>query len=120
MTDTPQLFVDVPPPVESNSIQIEECVQAIHMETSTLTLDEVNVMKKVELIQPTKSSESSKNEKQRDQENKKQSAVFKKPQKTAPKTKKSKSQRELKNLTVSQTISSLNTSKLVDDSNTSK
>lgn len=120
LTDMPQLLVDVPPPIETNSIHIEERVQALHVETSTLTLDEVSVMKKVELIQTTPSTESLKNQKQQDQSHTQQTAVFKKPQKTAPKKKTSKAQRELNKLTVSQSIHMLDTNESIDDSNTSK
>lgn len=120
LTDMPHLLVDVPPPIETNSIHIEERVQALHVETSTLTLDEVNVMQKVELIQTTPSTESLKKQKQQDQSHTQQPAVFKKPQKTAPKKKISKAQRELHKLTVSQSIHIVDTNESSDDSNTSK
>lgn len=119
--DAPQLFPDVPPPVEFNAVQIEERMQAFHMETSTLAVDAVNVTKTVELVQPSTTSESSKKHKQREQTPTKEPDVFKKPLKSAPKTKKkAASKREVRNLTILQSISPLDTNESSDEANSSK
>lgn len=117
--DAPQLFADVPP--EVNAVQIEERVQSFHMKTLTVAVDALNVTKTVELVQPTTSTESSKKQKQREQTQTQETDVFKKPLKKAPKTKKKGSiHRELKNLTILQSISSLHTNESSDEANSSK
>lgn len=118
--DAPQLFADVPPPVEFNAVQIEERLQAFHVETSTLAVDAVNVTKTVDLVQPT-ISESSKKQKQREQTQTKEPDVFKKPLKSAPKSKKKSAiDREVRNLTILQSISRLDTNESSNEANSSK
>lgn len=119
--DAPQLFADVPPPVEFNAVQIEERVQAFHVETSTLAVDAVNVTKTVDLVQPSTISESSKKQKQREQTQTKEPDVFKKPLKSAPKSKKKSAiDREVRNLTILQSISRLDTNESSNEANSSK
>lgn len=119
--DAPQLFADVPPPAEFNAVQIEERVQAFHVETSTLAVDAVNVTKTVDLVQPSTISESSKKQKQREQTQTKEPDVFKKPLKSAPKSKKKSAiGREVRNLTILQSISRLDTNESSNEANSSK
>lgn len=91
------------------------------MKTSTLAVDALNVTKTVELLQPTTSAESSKKQNQREQTQTQEADVFKKPLKSAPKTKKKGSiKREVRNLTILQSISSLDTNESSDEANSSK